>query len=555
MSLFSPNRLHTLLKTRSSGETQKKRYKTVRKFLLLLLAIIISGAFFAPLIRRSLPAFLEQGLARGSFVPTVPTVPIVGATGLLQTSVYNLSFYDLNGRISEIDVTLGQKVKAGQVLARLDTSTLLARVNGAQANVNAAQNTLIASQAHAALSLAWVHSLVARAEADLNGAQANLQATKNQAQANTNAAQTILNSDQKNLTAAQEDAHARIQAGQAQLNQTLAGCWAAFNAAQTAAGPVNNAPKLPAIAVNSITKTPMPAIPLGTPPKPSMPTIPVGTTPKTPIPVGTTPKTPIPVGTTPKTPTPTSNPVHNKNIKTPVQTLTLCENAAQAQFQLVKTQANTLVVAAQGQVQKDQAAVNAAYANAQVALTAAQGQVNSLKYQITAVANTPDRLFSVLEVAQSEASLTDAISQLHIAQLNLAHATIVAPHDGVVTAINGTIGSQPGTITDIANGATGAEGNGNVIQLVDLSQVNSILLNVKETDITKVKVGQNVQFTLNAYGTRQFTGVVSAISPNGVSVNSTFGIVFPVVVHINPASIKDAVLFPNMTANAIIKVS
>lgn len=55
----------------------------------------------------------------------------VSGTGPVQASLYNLSFA-VSGTVAAIDVKVGQSVKAGQVLAKLDTTSLQNAVNQAQ---------------------------------------------------------------------------------------------------------------------------------------------------------------------------------------------------------------------------------------------------------------------------------------------------------------------------------------------------------------------------------------------------------------------------------------
>lgn len=61
----------------------------------------------------------------------------VSATGPISATTYPASF-GVSGSVSQIDVSLGQQVTAGQTLARLDTTALQDAVNQAQAQANAA---------------------------------------------------------------------------------------------------------------------------------------------------------------------------------------------------------------------------------------------------------------------------------------------------------------------------------------------------------------------------------------------------------------------------------
>lgn len=138
-----------------------------------------------------------------------------------------------------------------------------------------------------------------------------------------------------------------------------------------------------------------------------------------------------------------------------------------------------------------------------------------------------------------------AQDQVNTAQDNLNNATLLAPHDGVVTAINGAVGGTPGNSV----GSAGASGTSGFITIVDSSSLQ-IQANVNESDIGGVKVGQAVQFTVSAYGTRTFNGSVSAISPLGQNVSNV--VTYPVLVNVDMKSLQGANVLPGMTANVSI---
>jgi multidrug efflux pump subunit AcrA (membrane-fusion protein) len=164
----------------------------------------------------------------------------------------------------------------------------------------------------------------------------------------------------------------------------------------------------------------------------------------------------------------------------------------------------------------------------------------------------------VVEEVAAEGQLECAYALLDAANHNLDHTILIAPHDGVVSTINGTIGGPPGDPINIAPGA-GAGASGIFIQLVDLNDIQQIEAYVKESDIERVEIGQKVQFTVRAYGTHIFSGTVSELLSNGLaSTESPNGlttpndITFPIIVNIDPQSDKGMHLLPNMTANATI---
>src|SRR2546428_10748460 len=119
-----------------------------------------------------------------------------------------------------------------------------------------------------------------------------------------------------------------------------------------------------------------------------------------------------------------------------------------------------------------------------------------------------------------------------------------------------TTGSSQGSIASIYNinfpGMSTPGTSGTSIQTVEPS-VLQVVAYVNESDIAKVKLGDPAQFTVSAYGNRIFTGVVSAISPNGVTVSNV--VTFPVYVNVDTNDLHGATLLPGMIANVTIEVA
>ena len=78
----------------------------------------------------------------------------------------------------------------------------------------------------------------------------------------------------------------------------------------------------------------------------------------------------------------------------------------------------------------------------------------------------------------------------------------------------------------------------------DLTQMQ-IEASVAEADIAKVKPGQRVDFSVDAYGTRMFTGMVDQIRLNPTTQQNV--VTYTVIVK---AANPDGALLPGMTANA-----
>src|SRR5258706_7999824 len=104
--------------------------------------MVVAGILIVVLIA----SFAITAMARGRPQPvTYQTAQIatgrllisVSATGPVQAASYSANF-TTSGRVAEIDVRLGQQVKAGQQLAKLDTTALQDALNQAQIQANGA---------------------------------------------------------------------------------------------------------------------------------------------------------------------------------------------------------------------------------------------------------------------------------------------------------------------------------------------------------------------------------------------------------------------------------
>ena len=185
-----------------------------------LLVAIVAG--IVGVVAASGPAPITYQTAQAA---TGNLVVSVSATGPIQSTTYDVSFSG-SGKITEIDVKVGQQVTSGQVLAKLDPTSLQDAVNQAQAAVNSAQTSLnnaynnqglVQAQTQASLAVAYnqeqtaiaackgVQSCVNAAEAQYASAQAQANSQNSGAQAQITNAQAQLNTAQTNLATAQHN--------------------------------------------------------------------------------------------------------------------------------------------------------------------------------------------------------------------------------------------------------------------------------------------------------------------------------------------------------------
>jgi len=168
--------------------------------------------------------------------------------------------------------------------------------------------------------------------------------------------------------------------------------------------------------------------------------------------------------------------------------------------------------------------------------------------------NTSRTQALVAKQNSSQADLDQAMANLHQAEANvkikqgaldkakadLDHCAIKSPVDGVVISRNVDVGQtvaaslQAPVIFAIANDLTNM-------------QIDS---NVAEADIGVAAVGQNVDFTVDAFPSRTFHGKVVQVRNAPITVQNV--VTYDTVVGVNNADLK---LKPGMTANVSIKIA
>lgn len=137
------------------------------------------------------------------------------------------------------------------------------------------------------------------------------------------------------------------------------------------------------------------------------------------------------------------------------------------------------------------------------------------------------------QVAQAEAALRNA-------ETNLGYTRILSPVDGIVVSRNVDVGQtvaasfQTPTLFTIAQDLTKMQ--------IDTS--------VDEADIGKVKVGQEAEFTVDAYPEGTFKGKVSQVRIAPITVQNV--VTYNAVIKVDNPEMK---LKPGMTANVSIIVS
>jgi multidrug efflux pump subunit AcrA (membrane-fusion protein) len=172
----------------------------------------------------------------------------------------------------------------------------------------------------------------------------------------------------------------------------------------------------------------------------------------------------------------------------------------------------------------------------EIAVEQAQLTVNNAQETYNTAVNNGD-VQTTLDADYN--SLQSAQLQLQTAQNNLAGATIIAPANATVAAINGIVGQT----------ASSGSSTTSFIVLLNTSGF-TITASANEADIANVQVNQPVRFTITAYPSQTFSATVSSISIVGTTSSGVVS--YPVSLTVNMGSIGNAHLYPGMTATASI---
>jgi len=155
------------------------------------------------------------------------------------------------------------------------------------------------------------------------------------------------------------------------------------------------------------------------------------------------------------------------------------------------------------------------------------------------------------QLTNAQQQLTNAQTALQTAKDNLANAKLVAPHDGVVEAINGLVGENAGSGGGgSSSGSSSGSGSSSAfIVLVDASTLN-IAAQISEADIASVAVNQPAQFTVPAYPSQTFHATVTSVDTLGQTSSSV--VTFQVNLAIDMQSVGSLHVYPGMTATVDI---
>ena len=144
------------------------------------------------------------------------------------------------------------------------------------------------------------------------------------------------------------------------------------------------------------------------------------------------------------------------------------------------------------------------------------------------------------QLKSAQAAVTQARAQLNNQRVNLGYTTITAPIDGIVISRNVDAGQ---TVAASMNAPT------LFVLAADLTKME-VLATVDESDVGRMRPGQQVTFQVDAYPNDRFNGTVSQVRLQPTTVQNV--VTYATVITVPNPELK---LKPGMTANVTIEVT
>ncbi|MCZ8511105.1 efflux RND transporter periplasmic adaptor subunit [Paenibacillus filicis] len=214
--------------------------------------------------------------------------------------------------------------------------------------------------------------------------------------------------------------------------------------------------------------------------------------------------------------------------ESPASSVSTAQSAlTKAQADLAAAQNSQTVVTAQEQLNSSLLALSTAQNNlsvitdtnqqslqsAQLAAKNAQTTYENSVKNVQAQLSKDEQAYNVASstdsVEVSQASYQQASTNLKVLQEQLQDGVLMSPVDGVVTALNTPVGQNAGN-------------NGSIVSVAALDPVIATV-NVSEANIGKIKVGMNMKVNVPTLN-KSFDGVVSAVRPTLDPTTKSYGV-------------------------------
>jgi HlyD family secretion protein len=489
----------------------------------------------APVASTYLPAF------RQTLTSTVSSTGTVAAT---QQVSLNFDIGQGTGKILKFFVGLGDKVTTGQPLAKLDDQDLVKTLASSQSNLAAAQARLNAITNPAVADVAAADQAIASASSQVTTAQNNLdklqhplpadlaaaQQSITQAQGSLIQAQNAITTAQNTLQQAQND----LVTANISLNSSYTSVLTSWNTAIVSCSLFGLVPPRPFL--GSLATLATPVSPLVLSPQ--------------------NPYNPLNLVTTTPSPGSANSGVTSAGCQTALNGYNGSANSYNSALATQQKADSSAKSASQAVTNGNlQSGVSSAQATLQTAnekalalanptlndlngaadtLTSAQAGLKSAQARRQALSRpTPDQVLPL------QATVDQGTAQVSTAQKNLDAATITAPFDGVVSQVNGDVGTlvTASTVVFILLNPTGVR----------------IDANVDQVDINNLKVGQTAAVTFDALQGRSYQAVIAAI---GLTPTIQQGVVtYNVTLSVDTSRLAPGVPVPAPGMTAAIQVT
>jgi HlyD family secretion protein len=138
------------------------------------------------------------------------------------------------------------------------------------------------------------------------------------------------------------------------------------------------------------------------------------------------------------------------------------------------------------------------------------------------------------------AQITERKAALLLAEIKLNYCTIISPIDGVVTYRSADVGQ---TVASTLQAPV-------LFHIAEDLKKMQVVIDVSEADVGRIKSGQSVEFTVDAYTERKFKAEVNQVRYYATNVQNV--VTYKVVADVRN---RDLALRPGMTANVTIVVA
>jgi HlyD family secretion protein len=452
------------------------------------LALIVLAIAAALLLTRtssssSTPTISTTTVTPGNIVATVDGSGTIAAAQSLDLT------FQTSGTVTQVLVKEGDSVQAGQVLAQLDDRDLQVQLASAQAALDSAKTKLTQTKDGNVqpAEIAAQQAAIANAQAQLRSAQAQLEALKNptadkisSAEATLRQAELDLQSQKDNSSASKTKAEQDLQKATDDLTKSQS----AYATAKQNWQYVQDENADPS--------------------------------------------------------NPTTTNAQGKKVKNKLN------DTQRQQYYDAYVQAEAALHSAETSVQQAQVTYDNARAAEPNSIQQAEAKLADARTQLAALQNpgktdiaqkqaSVDQAKASLNQAQAnldklrapgtpsdvdiqQSSVTQAEQSLKQSQLKLEQATLKAPFDSVVSAVNIVVGGSSSGGSSSSGTSSSSTASSAAISLIDRSTLH-VDLKLSENDVAKVALGQKVTLTIDALKDWKADGTVSYIAPSAETSN------------------------------------